>query len=282
MAACAGCGAELAADAGFCSRCGRPAAFAGHSGDIAQPTPSTSQAAPDAAPGGWGAAGIALGACALVSLVGWEPLSGPSRALNALVPSANCANVPLQSPEMYACSIGVAALALAGPVALMVLLFFFRASLARAIRFAIPRIPQRLRFLVAPLVATLVFTIVWAGVHYDTAGRIGLVPQRLFPAFVGLFTWATVSHGPRLQRRLRLIFRVRDVFPRWLRLVVVMLVPMALAYYLTNQERVTQPALKEQVVALVSMGAGWLAMVPRGGDVLAGVRRFVEREGRQT
>jgi phosphate starvation-inducible membrane PsiE len=66
-------------------------------------------------------------------------------------------------------------------------------------------------------------------------------------------------------------FDFRDAFPVPIRLLAVIAVPALLAFLITNQESVSDTALKEQFVVLVALAMGFLMMAPRSGDALTGM-----------
>ncbi len=176
---------------------------------------------------------------------------------------------------MYLCSARVGAMTMVGPIAMIVILFLLRAPITRGTQRLAQRTPENARFLVAPVLATLMFTIPWAGAHYKTSGQNGILPQTVFPAVVGLFTFAVTRWGPALQRRLGRFFDMRDRVPVPLRMLAAALVPMAIALLITNEDRVTDSAQKEQFVVLLALVAGYLALVPRSGSLAAAARSLM-------
>jgi hypothetical protein len=67
--------------------------------------------------------------------------------------------------------------------------------------------------------------------------------------------------------------------PSYARYGIAMLVPLVLSFIITFQDRVTAAAFKEQLVTLVALGTGFLALTPRDGNIPAGVRRRPSRHG---
>jgi len=59
------------------------------------------------------------------------------------------------------------------------------------------------------------------------------------------------------------------------RLIVLVVAPMVLSYIITNQDRVSQTATKEQVVVLFALSLGFLMLAPRSGDAMAGMSEQV-------
>lgn len=200
---------------------------------------------------------------AVVSLVCWFPLSLPSRLIRALLPTITCTNMRPGSMEMYLCSAGVAAVTMVGPVLLMVLIFFFRKQLTAWLGRVTPKLPEETRFLTAPVLATIIFTVGWSGAHQTTAFSWGLLPHLVFPAVIGLFTFAVSRYGAAVQNSLTSFFNTRDKFPRWLLYVIVFAVPILIAVVITAQERVSFEALKEQFIVIVALIIGYLVMSPR-------------------
>ena len=203
---------------------------------------------------------------AVVSLICWFPLSLPSRLIKALLPTVSCTNMRPGSMEMYLCSAGVAAVTMVGPVLLMVLIFFFRKQLTRWLGRVTPKLPEETRFLTAPVLATVIFTVGWSGAHQTTAFSWGLLPHMIFPAVIGLFTYAVSRYGTEVQTSLTAYFNARDKFPRWLLYLIVFAVPILIAIVITAQERVSFEALKEQFIVIVALIIGYLVMSPRIGN----------------
>ena len=227
-------------------------------------------------------------ACALASLLLWYPLGLPSELVRNVIaqPAAICsfgsgsadifaAAAAAGTPRMYLCSFGVAVLTMAGPIALLVAAFLLRRTIAGLVRRWIGLVPEGLRFLVAPLLSSLLFGLAWAGSHYTTAWSVGLLPQTLFPGVIGLFTFTVARWGSVIQRRLVAFFDLRDRFPMKVRIGVALLVPIVISLVLTAENRVSFNAVKEQLIVLIGLTSGFLALAPRHGDVLAGVSRQV-------
>jgi hypothetical protein len=219
--------------------------------------------------------------CAVISFVGWIPFSLPPQWFSAMFPPGNCSKYPVASMAMYLCSAKIAAFTLAVPLLTALIVFLLRRRLAALTATYLPKLPQAMRFLVAPAMATLFFVIVWAGAHYQTGGQSGFLPQKLFPAIIGLFTYITGRYGPDLQRSLAGFFDGRDKVPKFLRFVAVLLVPSLIALVITYQERVSATAIKEQLVVLVGLIMGYLMLAPRQGDLLAGIRSMMAGKGQQ-
>lgn len=241
----------------------------------------------DADPTGLGRAAAVFVVGAVLSVVLWYPLGIPSEIVRNLIarPTVICsfgsgpsdffaAAAGAGTPRMYFCSWAVAILTMAGPVLLLVLAFMYRARLTRLVTAAAARLPSESRFLIAPVVSTLIFTMAWSGSHYQTSWLVGLVlPQTMFPAVIGLFTYAVGRWGGILQSRLAPLFDVRDRFPMQARIAAAIVAPIVFSFLLTAETRVSLTAQKEQLIVLFGLATGFFMLAPRRGDVLGGVSR---------
>ena len=220
--------------------------------------------------------------CAALATILWYPLGLPSELIRSVVaqPTNICrggfeAFADAGTPKMYFCSAVVGILTMAPPVALLIVAFIYRAAVMRAVRDVRARVPKEADFLVAPVAATLIFTLAWAGSHYSTATKVGLLPQTIFPGVIGLFTFAVARWGRDVQARLAAFFDRRDRYPLKVRAAGAVAVPFIVSLLLTSETRVSAPAIKEQIVVIVGLLSGFLALAPRSGDVLAGVTKEV-------
>ncbi len=228
----------------------------------------------NAEPTGVGGAAVVLVASALLSVVGWVPLSLPARFLDGLVPAGGCVGSDPGSLFMYVCSAKVAALKIAGPLAIVALLIVLRARLVPIVIRGAQRLPAEARSLVAPLLATALFVMSWGDIHAATGSETGILPQTVFPAVVGLFTYAVTRWNEAAQRALGTLFDRRDRLSRGMRYGAAIGIPLVVSLIITNEQRVSQTALKEQIVVIVGLVTGYLALAPRGGDILAGAREL--------
>jgi len=226
-------------------------------------------------PHGCLAAILVLIASAVVSLVLWYPLGLPSALLRGAVPQLSCKKIQPESTLMYLCSMGVALVTLIGPLLFILIIYRLRKPLRTILENLVKKTPEQYRFLMTSLFATIMFLIMWAGAHFETGQNVGLVPHMLFPVVIGLFTFVVGRYGGRIQKSLAFFFRIRDLIPRVLRLTFVLAVPFALSYKLTKQERVKLPELKEQIVVIAALLVGYLMLVPRRGDLIAGIRKLI-------
>ena len=212
--------------------------------------------------------GLAVGAvtaalCAVLSFVLWDSLAWPSAAIREAIPTAACAGKT--GVEATVCALRVAATPLAGPLALLVLAFVMRGALGAAVNAAKRRFPGS-GALLAGVVATIAFGLSWAGSHTARPTEFGLLPQIVFPAVVGVATYAIGRWGPPLHRVLRMYFVGRDYIPRAFRMLLVIAVPIAASFWLAQGASAARGAANEQLVVLIGIAAGFLLIAPRPGS----------------
>lgn len=291
---CSTCGAPLRADASFCTTCGTPvdAPREPTSTDTVppptsgQPTPERGPAAPSTTDwgtfsrqllGGSGPLG-AIGGLVVVWFVSaflsrqlWDVLRWPAEQVQDFVSQRDCTAYQPGTFDMYTCSIRVGFFQVLGSLVVVLIALVLRRPIVAGINRIKKQLPAG-QNLVAPLASTMLFTMAYAHMHRDTAAQEGIVAQKTFPAFVGVATFVIGRFGPTIARKLAGPLTKRDRVPLLLRVPLAMLVPIGLSYLLTNQDRVTDPAKKEQWVILVSLVVGYLAVVPRSGRLQLGGR----------
>ncbi|WP_027185341.1 hypothetical protein [Desulfovibrio inopinatus] len=196
--------------------------------------------------------------------------------LSGLAPEVRCTMFKPNTSPMYFCSGAAALSVLSGPIIVMVGIFLLRKQITALLSHVTPFVPTTFRFLLPPAVACLLFTILWAGAHYDTVlssnsnvgNVVGLVHQRLFPAFVALFTYAVARYGPLLQLYIPVFFDLRDKIHKHVRFVIVLVFPMLYSLINNmnlNDGRIYKTALEEQKVVVMAMLLGFLLLAPRNG-----------------
>lgn len=209
-------------------------------------------------------------ACVIVAIVGWFPLGVLPNTVTELFGRPTC-TAPAGSggsPLLYLCSARVALAALAAPLAILLVATFYREQLARAIRRGVARTPAASRFLIAPIVATALFTASWAGAHWDSPYVWGIVPEIVFPAVAGAFAHLVGRYDPYLQQRLAALLERRDRYPWRIRFVAAIAIPLLVSLILTFGEPVANATLKEQLIVLLGLVCGYLALVPRHGSLM--------------
>ncbi len=209
--------------------------------------------------------------CAVLSWIAWRPLSMPPRLLHSVLSQGSHGALhvgpgfglsPTSASYLYSLEAGV--LAILPAVLCSVVLFLLRKQLAQWLRTLLgPRLPQNARFLLAPAIATLGFTMSWGYVHAATPYRFGLVPEVLFPALIGLFTFATAQYGASIVQSTPRLFDARDRLPFWLRLAAGIVIPILLSLALTSHRPVRFIDLKQQLTVLISLAIGFIALMPR-------------------
>jgi hypothetical protein len=211
---------------------------------------------------------VAVGA--VVSLVGWYPLGAPAGLISKLVPNAYCgaSGYATGSLAMYGCAARAGALNLVGPIVVAGVLAAFRRPIARGVSSLRARLPRGLRFLLAPTLAAVFFTMAYSGIHWETAGRGGILPKQLFPALIALIAFLTPFVVRALDRAVPSLFDRRDRVAPPLRMAITLLIPLGLAFVTTNTPAdVDSPVAKEQIVIVVAASLGFLAFTPRSGGL---------------
>lgn len=209
--------------------------------------------------------------CAAISVIGWLPLSVPPRILHSILPQGSASSLGVgmacrSSPTSasYICSLQAGVAWILPAVLCTLVLFLLRKQLAQSLRVLLgPRLPQNVRFLLGPAIATLGFTMTWGYVHAANPYQYGLVPEVLFPAIIGLFTFATAQYGASIAQSAPRLFDARDRLPFWIRLGAVIVIPTIVSIVLMSQRPVTLIDLKQQLIVLVSLAIGFIALMPR-------------------
>jgi hypothetical protein len=96
-----------------------------------------------------------------------------------------------------------------------------------------------------------------------------------------LFRFAASRLAPMVSNRYGAAIDRRNSIPLAMRVVVALAIPLVTSYVLTNQERVSDTALKEQTVALLTLGTSYAALVPRDGDFLGAGQRFLASQAQR-
>jgi hypothetical protein len=200
--------------------------------------------------------------CAVIPLALSNVLGWPVRLIKGVLPEWNCIGIVEGSAEMYLCSMRVGLLTMAPPLLIMLVIFLLRKVLNRGVTSLNKKIPVNYHYILPAALATILFTIAWGGYHASTLGVMGIVPHRMFPVFVGLFTYGVIRFGPSIQRSMGSFFRGRDKVPGFFRYILVIVIPMGIALLITKQQIVSQEALKEQFVVLVGLVLAYLLVSP--------------------
>lgn len=162
---------------------------------------------------------------------------------------------------MYVCNSPFPWLIMLSPVVFTAVLFLFRRRLGAWLRKAvIPRVPDNLRFLAAPMIATAIFAISWSYLHLASWYRVGIVPEVVFPVVIGLFTLATTTYGSHLRAKLRSFIQVRDRLWRPLRLLGALALPTLLAIAVVRST--SNVDLSSQLIVTISLVLVYVLMIP--------------------
>jgi lipid-A-disaccharide synthase-like uncharacterized protein len=266
MAFCPKCRKENHADSEFCGACGTPLKASGKpTGTVPSRQDSLTTDMPALPPFLMALiqAAFVFGICAIIPLFLGSVLGWPTREIKDALPDWNCVGETPGSNGMYLCSAKVGALAIAAPVILLIIIFIFRKPLIGLVTRLNSKLPEILQFILPPVFATIVFTMAWAGFHEETWDQSGILPHKIFPAFIGLFTYTVGRFGPGIQQSLSHYFNGRDKVPVLFRYLLVLAIPMGISYLITDQDRVSQEALKEQFVCLVALVVAFLLVSPR-------------------
>jgi hypothetical protein len=197
----------------------------------------------------------------------WVPFAQPAVLVNKAIGEKTCASKLPGSNAMRTCAATAAAWKMVGPLVVGVVVFLLRRKLTRLVSHLGSRLHPGARPLLAPLLAALLFLLVWAGAHSKTGGQTGLVPQKAFPAVIGVYTIVVIRYGNALRRKLGGFFTKRDRLPFVARLLVTIAVPTGISLLITNQDRVSDTAQKEQFVVLIGLVLAYVMLSPRSGDL---------------
>lgn len=208
----------------------------------------------------------------------WPLFALPLSVVSDVLPTKTCEDEIVGSTGMRVCGAQAGLVKMIGPLALGAGIFLARQRLTKWTQSFARRLPAGLRPLVAPLLAIALFQLVWAGTHSDSSAQSGLLPQKAFPVLIGAYTYAVMQWGPALQARMTGFLDARDRLSFVVRLVITLVVPTLVSLVLTNQERVSASAFKEQVVVVIGLVLAYLLLVPRSADVAAVSARLMGEE----
>jgi hypothetical protein len=218
-----------------------------------------------------------LAAAVITTLIAWYPLSFPVRLINqfaaAIVPNS-CPGVPGGFLNGL-CAGAMGLLTMFGSVVALVLVFVFRKTLRRLLSRLARQLPDEAQFLVKPLIATVVFTMAWAGNAFHFFGRPGLVPDGLFPAVVGLMSYALLRWGPAVQRQLAGLGEMRGRLSTGMRLLVTLGITWLLSLLLTQA---FHAPTRDQLVVVFGMVIAYVLLAPLKAEVSATASHASSRE----
>jgi len=207
---------------------------------------------------------VTLFACLLVSYVAWWPFGWLGQLVRSWISVGTCSSVQKATFDIYLCSVKVAFASLIVPATLIVVLWALRRRVPARTALLGVRLPIAVQRLLAPVVATLTFALFWAWVHYDAPFSTGLLPQIAFPAAVGVLTALREHYGKktRYSGDIPRLSAWNGKSGKWLRIGVVVAVPLALSAMASTQTVVRHAVLKEQMVVLTGLALGGLLLFP--------------------
>ena len=218
---------------------------------------------------------VLMGTAVVGSYVLWPLFAQPLAIIADVLPTKTCTNEVEGTTAMRLCGTGAGLVRMIGPMALGLGIVVARKPLTRWTQTLAQKLPVGLRQLVAPLLAVAMFLLIWAGTHKDTSELAGLLPQKAFPVLIGAYTYAVMQYGEALQARMPGFFDARDKLPFAVRLTITLSIPTLISVIITNQNRVTATALKEQVVVVIGLVLAYLFLVPRGENISAVTNRLL-------
>jgi hypothetical protein len=218
---------------------------------------------------------VLSGTAIVASYLLWTPFAQPLAIIADVLPTKTCEGNVVGSSEMRSCAAQAGFIKMLGPIALGVGIFFARKPLTRWTQAAARRLPAGLQPLVAPLLAVALFLLVWAGTHKDSSDQAGLLPQKAFPALIGAYTYAVMRWGQSLQARMPGFLDARDKLPFVARVAITLGIPTLTSFVITNQDRVSNSALKEQFVVVLGLALAYLFLLPRGGEMSRVTRQLL-------
>jgi hypothetical protein len=164
--------------------------------------------------------------CGAVSLAGWLPLRlAPAAVAHAISYAASVGTKTSTLAALVAEWKGIAA-----PLLFTIVMFACKRRISSYIGPLVAKVlPTDWMFIVAPAMATAIFTMSWSYTHLKKWDEWGFLPQILFPAAIGIFSFVSARHGAAVRYCLRHFLIVRDIVPRFLRLIASILLPSAIS-----------------------------------------------------
>jgi len=218
------------------------------------------------------AGGVVLLVCLAVTVVGWTPLSWPPIWINQIVTvvtPGSCSGLFARGSLFTLCAGTLGIISMSGSFIALGLLLFFRQQLTQLVQRLMARMPQEVGFLAAPVIATLVFTMTWAGNAFHFPNRNGIVSDGLFPSVVGLLTYITIRYGPGLMERLAALMVRRDQLSPKVRLGLVIAIMWLISILLEGKVRFP---VRDQLLVIIGVIVGYLALAPSKGNLGAGLQ----------
>jgi hypothetical protein len=231
-------------------------------------------------PGNWLLAGaVSAALCVTLSYTLFPVMGLPGKIARQFLPTIRCWAHEPGSVQMWVCGAHSGLMVLLGGLIAMVIALLF---LAPIVKLATKVTPPGSNVLIGPLLGTLSFGLVFASAHDQTAYEYGIVAQRYFPAVIGIAVYLATRFGPALAGRFGPQLAKRDRIPLPLRIGLTAAVPVLLTFLTMSQDRVSETAVKEQAIVLVTMATAFVMLVPRDGDFAQAARRVLSRPIRRS
>jgi hypothetical protein len=192
-------------------------------------------------------------ACAIVVIPLYKFLGLPALYLSNVFLSMSCGT------NGWICGAWLAILAGSGPIVIGVLLLVFRTQVRKLL--AKTKIPLDFDFLVVPLLATIFFTMGWAGIAFHFFDREGLVLDGYFPIVFGMIIFALGRWGGAIKDAAAGLFAPREMIPAKFR-VLALFGGVVLLGWILGPIHAPQ---RDQIVAVLALLLGWwmFTVVPR-------------------
>jgi len=201
-----------------------------------------------------------ISTCIVVSAIVWIPVSFAARVIGGILQCSPTENGAL---TRYACAGKSAAINLILPIAIALILFLVRKRLASSAARCLQRVPLQLRPLVGPALATLLFAAFWAWNHYSTPFMMGILPQIVFPAAIGTFTYVSKRQNQQTRQRSAPLSWFNDRIPKTMRIVLIAAATISLSWAFGLQRLITGVPLQQQILVLVGLALSYVALSPR-------------------
>ena len=189
--------------------------------------------------------GVVVLACAILVIPLYNLLGLPALYLSNVFLTLDCAS------NSWICGAWLALLASSGPILIGVLLLVFRTQVGRLLVRA--KVPAEADFFVVPVLATLFFTIGWAGIAFHFFDREGLVLDGYFPVVFGALVFALGRWGGWVKVHAVGLFAPREVVPSKFRILALFGAILLLGWILGP----VHAPQRDQIVTILAVLLGW-------------------------
>jgi hypothetical protein len=197
--------------------------------------------------------------CSVLSALCWLPFGFLARVVTR---SVDCSPTEKIASLEYSCAIKTGVIDLLLPIAVGLLMFLFRKYIAVLVVLILQKFPLTLRAFFGPCFATSFFTAFWAWTHFKAPFAVGILPQIVFPAAVGMFSYfmkeRQINHMTTNRSVRSGDFRER--IPRALRIGIVAVSTILLSLVLGLQRSLAAPTLTQQLIVLAGLIFTYIAL----------------------